>query len=145
MSTQPVTNPSQVTPSILGQEEYNALVQGYADQNAGAEAQAAPGQAVPILVPSLTAIQVVQALAAAGMTPTPAMYAAQVTVQMVVPNPAATAPPPYSLGAAIGSGSYVLQASGAYPAAGDKIQIGGQIYLVEWLNMFNMKATLVRS
>jgi hypothetical protein len=145
MSTTPVTDPSQVTPAILGQETYEALVAGYAPQNAGLEKQAAPGQSVTISVPSLAAIQLVEAVAAAGIQPTPAMIAAQVTAVTFVPNAAAAPPPPYSLGRQIGSGMYILNASGPYPPANTEVSINGQNYFVQWYNMFNMSATLIQS
>jgi hypothetical protein len=136
MSTQP--NP---TPTILGQEMYAALVAGFAPQNAAIIASAKAGQSITITVPSLAAIQVVEAISQAGLIPTSAQIAAQIQPYTFMPVPAAPAPPPYSLGTQIGPGVYILLASGAYPPAGVTIQIGTSMFLPEWYNMFNMSVT----
>jgi S1-C subfamily serine protease len=136
MSTTP--NP---TPTILGQEMYAALVAGFAPQNAAIIASAKAGQAITITVPSLAAIQVVEAISQAGLIPTSAQIAAQIQPYTFTPNPAAPAAPPYSLGTQIGPGAYFLKASGAYPPAGVPIQIGTSMFDPEWFNMFDMTVT----
>jgi hypothetical protein len=144
MSTQPVTNPSQVTPAILAQELYEAFVSALAPQNAAIVKAAAPGQSVTILVPSLTAIQLVQALAGAGLIPTSAQLAAQVGTYTYVPTPAAPTAALYNIGAQIAPGIYALTATGPFPAEGSTIVVNGVNYEVIALTPFEFGAQVIQ-
>jgi hypothetical protein len=144
MSTQPVTNPSQVTTAILAQELYEAFVSALAPQNAAIVKAAAPGQSVTLLVPSLTAIQLVQALAGAGLIPTSAQLAAQVGTYTYIPVAATPAAPPYTLGAEVAPGLYVLTSDGSFPNIGATISVNGVNYEVIALTPFEFGAQVIQ-
>lgn len=146
VNVSPITNPTQVNPTVLGQEMYQALVAAYAPQNAALLAGAPAGTTVALNVPILSAIQLVEALSNMGVQPTAAQLDAQV-VQVSVPSPKSNppVPPPYVLGPQIASNpsKYILDSNGAFPAVDTEIQINGLTYMVGALDPFVFTAEQV--
>jgi hypothetical protein len=140
MSTTLITNPAQVTPANLALELYQAWNAAYTAFNNVLVATATPGSTLTLTIPSLAAIQEVQALAAAGAVVTPAQYAAQlVQVQVTIPENITT-PPPYVLGRQLAPGLFILDANGPFPSVGTTITIGTSTYLVGALTPFEFTA-----
>lgn len=137
-------NPTGLTAGQEAQNQYTALVKDFAAFNALALANAPAGGTAIVMVPSLPAIQLVFALAAAGMQPTAAEFAAIWGPQTVpAPEGATTAPAQYVLGPQLGPNTWVLDTLGEFPAIGTVIPIGTLQYTVGAAGPFKYTATLV--
>lgn len=153
MSTNPVVNPANTSPSVIAQELYAAYIAqaklynnsaeaAYAQGVATAEAEALPVPSPPMLqTVSLTAIQAME-----NATNQAAIQAAASQIIGWIPAQAIPTPPPaapYSLGKSLGRNLWILLASANFPSSGTVIQIGGQNYLATAITPFEFVAQLV--
>jgi hypothetical protein len=147
MSTQPVTNPSQLTPSQSAFEMWQSLTNGWGPQNAAAQAITPTSKTVTITVPNLAAMELVYALLAAGITPTPAQLAAQMQQETVPGTLSTPAPlPNYIFGNQIGTNptEYILDDTEGVPDVdGPPITVNGEQWEVGALSPFTFTATLI--